>query len=140
MRTTGVIALPVSDLDRAHRFYARLGWGLAPSGHDAERGVVLVRDAAQVMVLSEDRHRRPVDPPGPGSRPDASVVHALSVDSPAGIDAIVDQAVRAGATEGDAQDFGFLRSRSFRDPDGNRWEVLWVDPEPGHPQEHSGRG
>lgn len=139
MRATGVIALPVSDLDRAQQFYACLGWDLAPSQHSAEPGVVLVRDAEQVMVLSEDRRRRPVDPPGNGNLPDGSVVNALSVDSPAEIDAIVDQAVRAGATEGDAQDFGFLRSRSFRDPDGNRWEVLWVDPESGPPQEPSGR-
>ncbi|MFI7481015.1 VOC family protein [Kocuria sp. M1R5S2] len=142
MATTGFIALPVSDLERARQFYTRLGWSLHPSYQDAGPGVVLVRDAEQVMVLSEDRHRQPVTPPGPPQPDDTHVVNALSVDAPEDVDAIVDQAVRAGAVEGDAQDFGFLHSRSFRDPDGNLWEVLWVDPESeheDHPQERTGR-
>ena len=61
-------------------------------------------------------------------RETTAVVNALSVDSPDEIDVIVDRAVRAGGTEGDAQDYGFLRSRCFRDPDGHQWEILWVDP------------
>lgn len=141
MPTTGFIALPVSDLDRARRFYTRLGWSLHPSFRGAGPGLVLIREAEQVMVLSEDRHQQPVTPPGPGQPDDGSIVNALSVDSPAEVDEIVDQAVRAGAVEGDAQDFGFLRSRSFQDPDGNLWEVLWVDRDAeheGHPQERTG--
>ena len=46
----------------------------------------------------------------------------------AAIDALVDRAVAAGADEGKAQDLGFMRSRSFADPDGHAWEVLWMDP------------
>ena len=42
--------------------------------------------------------------------------------------AVVDRALRAGGTEVDTQDYGFLRSRCFRDPDGHQWEILWVDP------------
>ncbi|MEX5271094.1 VOC family protein [Kocuria sabuli] len=127
MATTEFVILPVTDPDRARRFYARLGWELRPSCGDGG-GTVLVRGAEHVMVLSEDRHLYTVGPGAPGTPVDASVVAAIDVGSPVEVDAVVDRAVRAGATEGDAQNYGFLRSRSFRDPDGHLWEVLWVDP------------
>ena len=38
------------------------------------------------------------------------------------------EGLAAGADEGKAQDLGFMRSRSFADPDGHAWEVLWMDP------------
>lgn len=127
MTTTELVALPVTDPDRARHFYARLGWELRPSHGDVD-GTVLVRGAGHVMVLSEDRHLYAVGPRAPGTPVDASVVAAIDVGSPVEVDAVVDRAVRAGATEEDAQDYGFLRSRSFRAPDGRLWEVLWVDP------------
>lgn len=128
MAPTDFITLPVEDLERSKRFYSRLGWGLHPSFEGAGAGTVEIREDEHVMVLSEDRHLRLVGPGTPGTPADASVVNALSVDSPEQIDTIVEQALRAGGTEGDAQDYGFLRSRCFRDPDGHQWEILWVDP------------
>ncbi|TDL39042.1 hypothetical protein E2R59_15915 [Kocuria rosea] len=128
MAPTDFITLPVSDLERSKRFYSCLGWRLHPAFEGTGAGTVEIREDEHVMVLSEDRHLRLVGPEGPGTPADASVVNALSVDSPDEIDVIVDRAVRAGGTEGDAQDYGFLRSRCFRDPDGHQWEILWVDP------------
>lgn len=128
MAPTDFITLPVADLDRSKRFYSRLGWGLHPTFEGAGAGTVEIREDEHVMVLSEDSHLRLVRPGTPGTPADASVVNALSVDSPEQIDTIVDRAVRAGGTEGDAQDYGSLRSRCFRDPDGHLWEILWVDP------------
>jgi predicted lactoylglutathione lyase len=126
MTTTAFITLPVSDLDRSKRFYTGLGWSLHPVFSDA--GAVLISDTVHVMVLSEDRHHHLVGPERPGSGAGSSVVNALGVDRPEQVDAIVDKALAAGATEVDAQDYGFLRSRSFRDPDGHLWEILWVEP------------
>ena len=133
------ITLPVRDLERSRRFYTRLGWSLHPSFRGSGSGTVLIREGEHAMVLSEDRHRHLVGPGTPGTPADASVVNALSVDSRAEVDAVVDRALRAGGTEVDAQDYGFLRSRCFRDPDGHQWEILWVDPaaatrHPAHPQ------
>ena len=118
------ITLPVRDLERSRRFYTRLGWSLHPSFRGSGSGTVLIREGEHAMVLSEDRHRHLVGPGTPGTPADASVVNALSVDS---------------HDEVDAQDYGFLRSRCFRDPDGHQWEILWVDPaaatrHPAHPQ------
>ncbi|MFC4904744.1 VOC family protein [Kocuria oceani] len=131
MITADYVALPVADLDRARRFYARLGWELGPPSRNVPAGAtMLVRGAAHVMVLSEDRHRHPVGPESPGTAADSSVVTAIDVESPADVDAVVERAVRAGATEGEIMDYGFLRSRGFQAPDGHHWEVLWVDQAP----------
>jgi uncharacterized protein len=37
-------------------------------------------------------------------------------------------ATRAGADPSPAQDRGFMFSRSVEDPDGNVWEIMWMDP------------
>jgi predicted lactoylglutathione lyase len=43
---------------------------------------------------------------------------------------MVDKAVGAGgkADPTPVQDFGFMYGRSFEDPDGHIWEVMWMDP------------
>ena len=33
-----------------------------------------------------------------------------------------------GADPNPAQDHGFMFSRSIEDPDGNVWEIMWMDP------------
>ena len=55
----------------------------------------------------------------------------LSLDSRQGVDAIVEKAVLAGgkADPGPKQDYGFMYGRSFEDPDGHIWEVMWMDVE-----------
>jgi hypothetical protein len=54
---------------------------------------------------------------------------ALSVDSRDAVDATLQRAVAAGgrADPNPAQDFGFLFNRHVEDPDGNVWEIMWVD-------------
>ena len=52
---------------------------------------------------------------------------ALSVESKAGVDEMLNKAFAAGAKEArPAEDHGFMFSRSFEDPDGHIWEVFWM--------------
>ena len=54
---------------------------------------------------------------------------ALSAESREAVDAILEKAPTAGGTEPkDAQDYGFMYSRDFEDPDGNEFSILWMDP------------
>ena len=48
---------------------------------------------------------------------------------PDGVDAIVGKAGGAGGTidPTPTQDYGFMYGRSFEDPDGHIWEVMWMD-------------
>jgi hypothetical protein len=54
---------------------------------------------------------------------------AFSVDSREAVDQMVSKALDAGGTESQpVQDYGFMYSHSFQDPDGHLWEVMWMDP------------
>jgi predicted lactoylglutathione lyase len=42
---------------------------------------------------------------------------------------VADAAIAAGGQDhDDAQDYGFMYSRSFFDLDGHGWQVMWMDP------------
>ena len=56
------------------------------------------------------------------------VLTALSFESKEKVDELVDAALIAGATVTiDAQDYGFMYSRSFSDLDGHIWEFFYMD-------------
>ena len=45
------------------------------------------------------------------------------------VDTVSAAALAAGGTEADdAEDHGFMYSRSFYDLDGHGWQVMWMDP------------
>jgi len=54
---------------------------------------------------------------------------AISCDSRAEVDTMVNTAIEAGGTEAtDPQDHGFMYVRTFYDLDGHHWEIAWMDP------------
>jgi uncharacterized protein len=54
---------------------------------------------------------------------------ALSVDSREEVDAFLERALKAWATEyRDAFDHGFMYGRAFEDLDKHIWEIFWMDP------------
>jgi predicted lactoylglutathione lyase len=58
-----------------------------------------------------------------------TVLNCLSADSREDVDAMVSTAIAAGGKPWQpAQDHGFMYGSSFTDPDGNVWEVMWMDP------------
>jgi predicted lactoylglutathione lyase len=59
------------------------------------------------------------------------VLIALSADSREDVDAMVGKAKAGGGSldPTPTQDFGFMYGRSFEDPDGHIWEVMWMDVE-----------
>ena len=63
------------------------------------------------------------------ARKSSEVLIALSADSRADVDALVDKAKAGGAVMDPTptQDLGFMYGRSFEDPDGHIWEVFWMD-------------
>jgi predicted lactoylglutathione lyase len=116
-----LITLGVADLGRARRFYEALGWetGAAP-----EDDVVFFQAGEMVLALW-DRAKLAADscvgdPGGWGG-----VTLAVNLGSPAEVDAVTEEARRAGATIGrePAETFWGGYSSVFIDPDGHPWEV-----------------
>ncbi len=115
-----LVTLGVADLDRAHAFYAALGWASRPREADvvffAVGGMVLALwDRA---ALAEDSSV--VDHGGWGG-----VTLAHNVGSPAEVDQVLREAEAAGARIGrpGAATFWGGYSGVFIDPDGHPWEV-----------------
>ncbi|MFI7743780.1 VOC family protein [Kocuria rhizosphaericola] len=122
--------IPVADLECSRSFYQALGWRTAP-GLGERRSLILDLGENFGVTLVE---RRPAQQAaGAGQEPadpvrTVSSSFALIVDIPEEVDALVDRAVAAGATAGDRADRGYTIERMFTDPDGQRWNIVWVDP------------
>jgi predicted lactoylglutathione lyase len=128
MITNVFINLPVTDVERSKAFYTSLGWTLNPSFSDDNTGSLMVSDTIFVMILNHGNYRRFTDKQIADTSATSAVINALSVENPEEIDSLVGRALDAGAVEGKPQDYGFMRSRTFSDPDGHQWEIVWMDP------------
>ncbi|MEI4470803.1 VOC family protein [Frigidibacter sp. MR17.24] len=122
------VNLPVTDLPRARAFYEGIGFTINPQFSDDTAACVVVSDTIHLMILTHAKFAgfapRPLADPAQG----CAVLTCLSRDSRDAVDAITEAAVRAGGTDNDkVQDYGFMYGRSFSDPDGNVFEVMWMD-------------
>ena len=123
------INLPVTDLKRSMAFYSAIGAANNPQFTDETAACMVVSDTIHVMLLTHDKWRQFTSKPIVDAHASAQVLLCLSADSRGEVDAYVDKAMVAGG-KGDptpTQDFGFMFGRSFEDPDGHIWEVMWMD-------------
>jgi uncharacterized protein len=123
------VNLPVKDLNRSKAFYSALGYGTNPQFSDDNATNVVISDTIYLMLLVEPffkgfTHKEIAD----ATTTTESII-ALSADSKAEVDELVDKAVAAGAgASNEPNDQGFMYTRSFADPDGHLFEVFWMDP------------
>ena len=123
------VNLPVRDLDRSIRFFTELGFRFDPRFTDETATCMIVSDDAFVMLLTEPFFKTFTKREVSDSGRQTEAILALSCDSRAEVDAMVDTAVAAGGSYAMASmDHGFMYGWSFYDPDGHHWEVIWMDP------------
>jgi predicted lactoylglutathione lyase len=117
----GVITLGVRDLANARTFYEALGW---QTGAGPEDDVVFFQAGGTVVALW-DRARLAEDSAVEDSPGWGGVTLAHNVGSPEEVDAVIEEARRAGATIGrePAATFWGGYSGVFIDPAGHPWEV-----------------
>ncbi len=116
-----VITLGVRDLVRARSFYESLGW---ETGAGPEDDVVFFQ-AADMVVSLWDRAKLAHDSCVPDAGGWGGVTLALNLGSRPEVDAVIEEARRAGATIGREPDETFWGGYSgvFVDPDGHPWEI-----------------
>ena len=121
------INLPVADLDRSKAFYEALGYPINPDFTDETAACVVVSDTVYVMILTHAKFLEFTDKTIT-DRGSIEVINSLSAASKDEVHRIVDAAVMAGGDEDRPEtDLGFMYQRSFTDPDGHRWEYVWMD-------------
>ncbi len=124
------VNLPVTDLDRSKRFYAAIGARNEPKFSNDSAAMMVLSDTISVMLLTPEFYRTFTSKPIADAHRTSQVILALSADDPTAVDAMVDAASSGGGKgdPGPKQDLsGMMYVRSFEDPDGHHWEVMWMD-------------
>ena len=123
------VNIPVTDLERSKAFFAKLGFSYNPMFTGESAACMLVGEHAFVMLLSRERFADFSKLPMADPSTHALALFSFSVSSRDEVDSVSAAALAAGATEADdAEDHGFMYSRSFFDLDGHGWQVMWMDP------------
>lgn len=133
-RTTKIfINLPIKDLQRSVEFFKGLGFAFDPQFTSEHAACLILSEQAFVMLLVESRFKDFTDRQICDTRTHVEGLFALSAASRADVDHVADTALATGGTfVEDPQDYGFMYTRAFQDPDGHSWSVLWMNPD--HPR------
>ena len=122
------VNLPVKDLDASKRFYAELGFSIEQQYTDETAACIVIDDNIFCMLLTEEKFRDFITGEIADATTTTEVLNALSADSREEVDRFADTAMSAGAGEWKPPiDMGPMYSRSFQDPDGHVWEVIYMD-------------
>lgn len=123
------VNLPVKDLDKAIAFFTSLGFTFNAQFTDATGTCMIIGENIFAMLLTEEKFRGFTPKRICDSSTTTEVLIALSYDSRAEVDDLVDKALAAGAkTHSEPQDHGFMYLRAFQDLDGHNWEIFFMDP------------
>jgi len=122
------VNLAVEDLERSVDFFTKLGFEFDPRFTDETATSMIVGEGAYVMLLTKPKFSEFTPKPLVDPAAQTEVLIAISAQSREGVDELTDAALAAGGSAAsDPLDYGFMYSRSFQDPDGHIWEVLWMD-------------
>ncbi|MFM9443503.1 VOC family protein [Streptomyces acidiscabies] len=123
------VNFPVADLAASKKFFTDLGYALNPQFSDDNAASVVISDTIVAMLLTKPFYATFTKKEIPDATKTSEVMIALSAESRAAVDDLVDRALQLGATESrDPQDMGFMYGRAFDDLDGHTWELVWMDP------------
>ena len=129
MATQMYLNLPVKDLDKSVEFFTALGFSFNPAFTDENATCMIINDDAYVMLLVENFFKTFTSKAVADASSTTEAIMAFSVDTREAVDEMVRKALTSGGTPSqEAQDYGFMYSHSFQDPDGHLWEVMWMDP------------
>jgi hypothetical protein len=120
----------VSDLAASKAFFGALGFTFDPKFTDDSCACMVVSEQAYVMLLDRGRFADFTSKPVADAHAATGAIVCVSAESRDEVDALADTALGAGASPAnDPMDHGFMYGRSFNDPDGHLWEVMWMSQE-----------
>lgn len=120
------VNLPVTDLERSRAFFTGLGYTFNEDFCDGDALCLELGPTLHAMLLRRDFfatfHDAQVAEPGT-----VEALLCLSAGSRHEVDALVERAVAAGGSAVRTEDHGVMYGRSYADPDGHIWEIMWMD-------------
>lgn len=125
------VNLPVKNLEKATHFYEAVGGHKNDMFSDETATCIVFSDTIYAMLLSHDKFLQFTPKKIADAHMVSEVLLCLSAADKQEVDNIVSKAANAGgrADPSNIQDYGFMYGRSFEDPDGHIWEIMWMDME-----------
>lgn len=121
------VNLPVRDLRRSREFFASLGFEFNPQFSNDDAACMIVGENIYAMLLVERFFQGFTNKPVANARETTEVLTCLSCESREEVDALVAKALTAGGrAPNPKQDYGFMCSHGFEDPDGHVWELAYM--------------
>lgn len=125
------INLPVRDIKRSKDFFSKLGFTFnTKHGNSPNSLSLLVGEKNVVVMLFDEATFKGFTNSGiSDSKQSAEVLLSIGADSIQAVDEIAKKAVEAGG-ESDHKPYemkGWMYGCIFSDPDGHRWNVLYMD-------------
>ena len=126
--------VPVADLPKSLAFFKALGYGHNPQFTDDTAACVVISETISVMLLTHAKFRQFTPKAICDTTQAVEMLISLSCESRQEVDDLVAKALAAGGTTYDkAEDFGFMYTHSFVDPDGHGWGLLHLSAVPPNP-------
>jgi predicted lactoylglutathione lyase len=120
-----IINLPVANLSKSIAFFKALGYSHNPQSTDNNGACIVVSDTISVMLLTHDRFLNFTPKAICDTSKAVEVLVTLSCESREEVDGLVAKAVNAGGSTYDKpEDYGFMYTHSFVDPDGHGWGLV----------------
>ncbi len=126
MSTQIFVNLPVKDLARSKDFFTALGYSFNADFTDDNAACLVIGEGIYAMLLVEPFFKSFTRKDIVDATKGTEAIVALGVDSREQVDELVDKAlVSGGSPSNDTMEQGFMYGRSFQDPDGHLWEIVW---------------
>jgi predicted lactoylglutathione lyase len=121
------INLPVADLPRSIAFFSALGFALKPEFTSNDGAGFVISDTISLMLTTHAQFRVFTPKDICDTSKAVEVLLSIGCESREEVDSLVAKALAAGGTTYDEpEDFGFMYTHSFIDPDGHGWGVLHI--------------
>lgn len=125
------INLPVADRERSKAFFEAIGFEIQPQhpGTDGA-GMVVGDQRIQVMLFPETTFRKFTRNDLPDTGKATEVLFSFSAESREEVDALAASVEEAGGTlfAEPEESPGGMYGCGFADPDGHRWNMLYMGP------------
>jgi len=128
MATQVFISLAVRDLEKSIAFFTSLGYTFNPEMSSEQRTCMIVSDTIFIMLMEESFFQTFTTKKIIDARTSVECSICITLESKEAVNAMVEKALAAGATNPEPTDYGFMYQHSFDDLDGHHWEYLWIDP------------
>ncbi len=123
------INLPVKNLENSVRFFKEIGFINNSAELDNKESFRLEIGKVVVMLFSESKFRDFIHYELSNPKRGSEMLLSVELDSREGVDKIFENVTSAGGTEfaQPKEKDGWLYGAGFLDPDGHRWNLLYMD-------------